>query len=63
MNALPRVAHGGSAGGYRITHPPSGQPTLELRRAAGEHATRMGVRRICTSIIHSGNMAFAEVIF
>jgi holo-[acyl-carrier protein] synthase len=46
-----------------VTRLPSGQPTLELRGATREHAARMGVRRISISITHSGNTAFAEVIF
>jgi len=41
----------------------SGQPTLELRGAARQHADRMGVSRIHLSLTHSGKLAFAEVIF
>ena len=41
----------------------SGQPTLELRGAARQHADRMGVSRIHVSLTHSGKLAFAEVIF
>jgi holo-[acyl-carrier protein] synthase len=42
---------------------PSGRPTIELRGAAREHAERLGVNRIHVSLTHSGNIAFAEVIF
>lgn len=41
----------------------SGQPTLTLHGATREHAERLGVRRIAVSITHSGNTAFAQVIF
>ena len=41
----------------------SGQPTIELYGAARQHAERMGVIRIHVSLTHSGNLAFAEVIF
>src|ERR1700688_2740559 len=41
----------------------SGQPTLTLHGATREHAGRLGVRRISVSITHSGNTAFAQVIF
>ena len=42
---------------------PSGRPTIELRGAARQHAERLGVSRIHVSLTHSGNLAFAEVIF
>src|ERR1700733_2115639 len=42
---------------------PSGRPTIELRGAAREHAEHLGVSRIHVSLTHSGNIAFAEVIF
>ena len=46
-----------------VTRLASGQPTIELRGAARQHAERMGVSRILVSLTHSGNIAFAEVIF
>ncbi len=46
-----------------VTRLASGQPTVTLRGATREHAKRMGVHRISVSITHSGNTAFAEVIF
>jgi holo-[acyl-carrier protein] synthase len=46
-----------------VSRLPSGQPTLTLRGPTREHALQMGVRRISVSITHSGNTAFAEVIF
>jgi len=42
---------------------PGGRPTIELRGAARQHAERLGVSRIHVSLTHSGNLAFAEVIF
>ena len=46
-----------------VTREASGRPTIELRGAARQHADRMGVSRILVSLTHSGNIAFAEVIF
>jgi holo-[acyl-carrier protein] synthase len=46
-----------------VTRLPSGQPTLSLQGAAREIADRLGMRRASLSITHSGNMAFAQVIF
>jgi holo-[acyl-carrier protein] synthase len=46
-----------------VTREASGRPTIELRGAARQHAERMGVSRILVSLTHSGNIAFAEVIF
>jgi holo-[acyl-carrier protein] synthase len=46
-----------------VTRLASGRPTIELRGAARQHAERMGVSRIHVSLTHSGNIAFAEVIF
>ena len=46
-----------------VTRLASGQPTIELHGAARQHAERMGVSRIHVSLTHSGNIAFAEVIF
>ena len=41
----------------------SGRPTLNLAGVAEEFAAHMGVRNISLSITHSGNIAFAQVIF
>jgi len=41
----------------------SGRPTLNLAGVAEEFAANMGVRNISLSITHSGNIAFAQVIF
>ena len=46
-----------------VTRLASGQPTIELHGAARQHAERMGVNRIHVSLTHSGNIAFAEIIF
>jgi holo-[acyl-carrier protein] synthase len=46
-----------------VTRLASGRPTIELRGAAREHAERQGVKHIHVSLTHSGNIAFAEVIF
>ena len=46
-----------------VTRVPGGRPTLALHGAAKARAERMGVRQISISITHSGNTAFAEVIF
>ena len=46
-----------------VVREPSGRPTIELRGAARQHADRLGVSRIHVSLTHSGNLAFAEVIF
>ena len=46
-----------------VTRLASGRPTIELRGAAREHADRLGVKHIHVSLTHSGNIAFAEVIF
>lgn len=42
---------------------PTGRPTIELRGAARQHADRLSVNHIHVSLTHSGNLAFAEVIF
>jgi holo-[acyl-carrier protein] synthase len=42
---------------------PTGKPTMALHGTTREHADRMGVRHIHVSITHSGNTAFAQVIF
>lgn len=41
----------------------SGKPTLALHGATREIAERMGARHISVSITHSGDWAFAQVIF
>jgi holo-[acyl-carrier protein] synthase len=46
-----------------VTRLASGRPTIELRGVARQHAERMGVNHIHVSLTHSGNIAFAEVIF
>jgi holo-[acyl-carrier protein] synthase len=46
-----------------VTRLPTGQPTLTLRGATLGHAQRLGMRRASLSITHSGNTAFAQVIF
>jgi holo-[acyl-carrier protein] synthase len=42
---------------------PTGQPTVCLHGTARSIADRLGMRRASLSITHSGNTAFAEVIF
>lgn len=42
---------------------PSGKPTLELRGETKAIAERLGARNITVSITHSGDWAFAQVIF
>jgi holo-[acyl-carrier protein] synthase len=46
-----------------VTRLATGQPTIVLHGATREHADRLGVRRISVSITHSGNTAFAQVVF
>ena len=46
-----------------VTNLPGGKPTLRLSGVAGEFAARIGVKNISLSITHSGNIAFAQVIF
>jgi holo-[acyl-carrier protein] synthase len=46
-----------------VTNLPSGRPTLRLAGVAKEFADRLGVTNISISITHSGNLAFAQVIF
>ena len=46
-----------------IANLPSGKPTLKLAGAAAQVAERLGVKNIVISITHSGNTAFAQVIF
>jgi holo-[acyl-carrier protein] synthase len=42
---------------------PTGRPTIALRGAALEIGERLGLRQASVSITHSGNTAFAQVIF
>jgi holo-[acyl-carrier protein] synthase len=46
-----------------VTRQPGGRPTLTLHGASREHAERLGVHHTNISITHSGNTAFAQVIF
>jgi holo-[acyl-carrier protein] synthase len=46
-----------------VTNLPGGKPTLRLTGVADEFAARIGVKNISISITHSGNIAFAQVIF
>jgi holo-[acyl-carrier protein] synthase len=46
-----------------VTRMPSGRPTLTLHGIAGEIGKRLGLRQASLSITHSGNTAFAQVIF
>jgi holo-[acyl-carrier protein] synthase len=46
-----------------VSRMPSGRPTLLLHGAAREIGERLGLRQASLSITHSGNTAFAQVIF
>ena len=46
-----------------VVRQPGGKPTVALSGEAAKHAERLGVKNIVLSITHSGNLAFAEVIF
>jgi holo-[acyl-carrier protein] synthase len=46
-----------------VRNEPSGKPGIHLAGAAAEHAERLGARHFHLSITHSGNVAFAQVIF
>lgn len=46
-----------------VTRMPSGRPTLALHGIAGKIGEQLGMRRASLSITHSGNTAFAQVIF
>lgn len=46
-----------------IVRQPSGKPAVELRGRAREFAGRLNVKNISLTITHSGNTAFAQVIF
>ncbi len=58
----------GWSGGVRwvdleVKRDKKGKPTVALTGRAREIADRMGVRNISLSLTHSGNTAFAQVIF
>jgi holo-[acyl-carrier protein] synthase len=46
-----------------VSRMPSGKPTIALHGVAREIAERLGLRHASLSITHSGNTAFAQVIF
>ncbi len=46
-----------------VVRVPGGKPTILLHGESAAHAARLGVKNIVLSITHSGNLAFAEVIF
>lgn len=46
-----------------VARMPSGRPELRLHGVAKQIAAQMGVAHISLSITHSGNIAFAQVIF
>ena len=46
-----------------VTRMPSGRPTLSLHGTARKIGERLGLRQASLSITHSGNTAFAQVIF
>ncbi|MGB6199240.1 MAG: holo-ACP synthase [Candidatus Acidiferrales bacterium] len=46
-----------------VTRMPSGKPTLALHGATLGIAERLGVKNISVSITHTGDWAFAQVIF
>ena len=46
-----------------VTNAPGGKPTLNLEGVARQLADKLGVKHISLSITHSGNLAFAQVIF
>jgi len=41
----------------------SGRPTIQFHGIAKEFAERLGVKNVSLSITHSGNSAYAQVIF
>ncbi len=45
-----------------VTREASGKPSLALKGAAKRVADALGVKNICVTITHSGNLAVAEVI-
>ncbi len=46
-----------------VIREPSGKPTLKLHGASLELSRRLGVKHMAVSITHTGNMAFAQIIF
>ena len=46
-----------------VIRAPGGKPSLKLAGRAQEIAAELGVKNISLSITHSGNTAFAQVIF
>ncbi len=46
-----------------VVRPRGSRPTIVLHGAAKEHSVRLGVKNISLSITHSGNTAYAQVIF
>ncbi len=46
-----------------VVRQPGGRPTLRLAGRAGKIAAELGVKHISMTITHSGNSAFAQVIF
>jgi len=46
-----------------VVREPSGKPTMQLHGRAREIADGLGVKHISLSQTHSGNTAFAQVIF
>lgn len=46
-----------------VAREPSGKPTMKLHGRARELADQLGVKHISVSLTHSGNTAFAQVIF
>lgn len=46
-----------------VAREPSGKPTMRLHGRARELADKLGVKYISLSLTHSGNTAFAQVIF
>lgn len=46
-----------------VVRPKGSAPQVVLHGEAKQHAERLGVKHIALSITHSGNLAFAQVIF
>ena len=47
---------------FEVANAPSGRPMLRLSGVALKVANKMGVKRICISLTHTKEMAFAVVI-
>jgi holo-[acyl-carrier protein] synthase len=56
-------SHGVRWRDIEVANAPGGKPTLQLEGAAQAIAERLGVKNISLSITHSGNIAFAQVVF